>query len=301
MPIEREVFRTVSELVVLYELEPKVRDVFVEGITDKTLLEQFFDRSGIKGVNVYEISSVSILYEEFVEKALPDNNRSRVMVLAERLFEECSQDLEQRVVCVADLDFDALYGRQVTQPLLLFTDFVAVELYAFSVSAVKKFCSIVLKKPSIDAAAILDALEAPLRSLFLIRAIACELNLNVQMLAIEKNCEVSKSKVCLDVASYVQKLLNKAARPSDHQKFADRISALVAQVPSDARLAIHGHDYVDLLRYYLVKVLRPARGYDEAMFGGALMSTLETEDLRSFRLFRELYTRLGSAVERHAA
>ncbi len=52
--------RTLEELVTRYQLEPELRDIYVEGKTDKILLEWFLEQKGVENFAVYEIDTVEI-------------------------------------------------------------------------------------------------------------------------------------------------------------------------------------------------------------------------------------------------
>jgi hypothetical protein len=64
--------RTLEELVTRYQLEPGLRDIYVEGKTDKILLEWFLEQRGVKSFAVYEIDTVEIPAQKLFELGLND-------------------------------------------------------------------------------------------------------------------------------------------------------------------------------------------------------------------------------------
>lgn len=301
MTADSGVLRTIEELAVLYDLEPEAHDIFVEGATDQRVIDHFLRRTGIEGVTVYEIASVEIPFHVFKDLGLPDNNRSRILVLANRLNESSSLDLSKRVACIADRDFDALLDLAHEEPLLLFTDFVALELYAFDEVVLKKFCALGLGAPHVEPASILRSIEKPLRQLFLIRFARHELQIPVAMLQLSKQCEIRGRQVLFDLATYIERLLNKVGRRDATAALKEIVERLASNAPRDPRFAIHGHDFVELLRIFLEKTIRPRRGYDDDLFYGALLSSVEAADLSQHELFKELMNRFGSSARGAAA
>lgn len=52
--------RRLEELIARYELEPSLCDIYVEGLTDKFLIQWFLDKLGIDNYAIYEIDTVEI-------------------------------------------------------------------------------------------------------------------------------------------------------------------------------------------------------------------------------------------------
>ena len=69
--------RKISELITLYYLEPKLRDIYIEGITDKLVIERFLKKNKISDVKIIEIDSINFteLYDEFPE--IKRNNKKK--------------------------------------------------------------------------------------------------------------------------------------------------------------------------------------------------------------------------------
>ena len=52
--------RTLDELNTLYELEPGICDVYVEGTTDKCFVDWYLRRKGHESVTVYPIDVIEV-------------------------------------------------------------------------------------------------------------------------------------------------------------------------------------------------------------------------------------------------
>jgi len=73
--------KQLTELIALYELEPDLRDVFVEGPFDVAIIKWFLDQKGTKGVMVYDISFIEIPDDEIRSRGRSANNHERVSFL----------------------------------------------------------------------------------------------------------------------------------------------------------------------------------------------------------------------------
>ena len=49
---------TIDEIIALYELEPELCDIYVEGITDQLVIKRFIDKYDIYDVNVKLIEDI---------------------------------------------------------------------------------------------------------------------------------------------------------------------------------------------------------------------------------------------------
>ena len=103
--MEDEKRRKLDELVVRYQLEPSLNDVYVEGLTDKRIIQWFLDKSNLdtKNVAVYEIDTIDIPTDRLFALELNNGNRSRVIFLAFELQSLFEGSLPP-VICIADKD-----------------------------------------------------------------------------------------------------------------------------------------------------------------------------------------------------
>lgn len=108
--------RRAKELLALYTLEPKLRDIFVEGNDDvwiyKSICNKFHD------VKFRPIGEIEILVEQ-------GGNRARVIKLAEFLQ---NNSLEQNARCIIDRDNDSYIEES---DILLVTDYSCLESYFY--------------------------------------------------------------------------------------------------------------------------------------------------------------------------
>lgn len=285
--------RTIDELLTLYEHEPTVRDLFVEGNSDKSVVEWFLDEVGINDVAVYEISTVSVPYDEVRKRSLEDNNRGRVIALAFALHSRSNVDLTNSVGCIADTDFDHLLQKEYECPLLIFTVFTSLELYLFNSSIITKFMRLFVRNFRRDADRIFHAFTPVLTELFLIRLANQELGLGIEPLPLAKCCKLVGNRIDFNETDYIHKYLSKGARLKEHARFTETVEMYRTRVVGDPRTHIHGHDFIDLLILYVTGIKKPKRAYQHDLFARSLFGTLELRYVESEPLFVELKSRFA--------
>lgn len=300
--MEDEKRRKLDELVARYELEPSLHDVYVEGLTDKSIIQWFLDESNLdtKNCAVYEINTVDIPTDQLFALGLNDNNRSRVIFLAfqlQRLFETSLP----HVVCIADRDFDDLIGSSsIESELLLFTDYTSIEMYLFDSNIIEKFLRLALHRDDLAAVNILKNISPILEEMFLLRAANESLSYGMEWLSLPslKRC-FNKRKggyMEFDSTDYVDKYLNKNNRISEKSAFLDKVKELREKNISQIRNKIRGHDFIQLFCLYIDPYLpNNKKGFTEPEIAfGALRCCLDVDYLMQEKLFQELTRRLST-------
>ena len=129
--------RTISELITRYELEPDLRDIFVEGPRDRRFYSWYFRRCGYKDSEVLEIDLVEITRETLEAYGLGSGNRARVIALALELDSRFTSVL-RFVRCIADSDYDFVLASRIWARHLYYTDYTSVDLYAYEKELLSK-------------------------------------------------------------------------------------------------------------------------------------------------------------------
>jgi len=90
---------TIDEIELKYKLEPTLsKTIYVEGSSDKSLIEWFLKKSNIKDIAIFEIQMVEIDAKKLLEKGLENNNRDRIILL--------SLLVNKGIIGIIDSDFD---------------------------------------------------------------------------------------------------------------------------------------------------------------------------------------------------
>jgi hypothetical protein len=292
--MENELRRSLDELVARYDLEPELCcDIYVEGNTDKHLIEWFLEKEGYQDFAIYEIDTVDVPKQKLSVMELDNNNRSRVIALAL----EIATPLH--LTCIADKDFDELFKRHYKCECLLFTDYSSIEMYLFKETVINKFLHLVVRISKIQAIDIITDLSPILEKLFLIRATNEALQWKMKWLPFDtKDCiKLNKNKIEFKGTVFIEKYFNKNNKLSKKSVFMNKLEELRLQSDSltEKRLKIRGHDFIDVLYWYIIKrfpTKKKAFSHEEAI-GASLLGCIEVTDLKSEKLFRHLLTRIG--------
>jgi len=134
--------RTIPELVTLYELEPSVRDIYVEGPTDRAFVMAVLRRVGRYDIQVKEVDVVDVPSTELTKLGLTIGSRQRVIAVALLLERASTTDLITQVACIADADAEAGSPPAINGRLLLYTDVACMTVYAFHVPYVQWYLDI---------------------------------------------------------------------------------------------------------------------------------------------------------------
>ena len=282
--------RTLKELVARYELEPDLCDIYVEGSSDKAVLDDFFEAFDRTDVAVYAIDSVEVPSSRLEAERVSNNNRGRVIALARYLSR--ALDRTPRVTCVIDADFDHVLGISEPCSLVVTTDYTSMDMYYFESRILRKFLRFCVGDFLLDESELVAVVQPVLEKLFFIRLANFLLDLCLTELSFDRCCLFREKTIAFDVDDYVQRYLHRNRK-------ADRLSEfwqVVAQHERDAaaldtRMKMHGHDFTELLAW-LIKSVKPKTEIRTAdAVARVLRACVDPRSLRSYGMFDALYSR----------
>jgi len=283
--------RTTKELLTLHELEPELRDIYVEGPADSCLIKWFLDQVGKYRTNVYDISTVEIPAEIVQSYGLENNDRDRVIALALELEASFGQESVQ-VTCIADSDFDLLLNNRRDCHLLLFTDYTCIEMYLFNEKCIEKFFSLCLRIFPSPANYVLNQFSNILQEIFLIRLANKLLELSLTRLTFERCCKLNKGQIFFDCDDYLTRYLNMNNALSRKEEFIRLVDSCRLKLSSDPRCQIHGHDFIKLLVWYLAKHRVDSKLANSKFVERSLFGCIDIKQLTNEKLFQTLLARV---------
>ncbi|NER36102.1 MAG: hypothetical protein F6J93_19305 [Oscillatoria sp. SIO1A7] len=283
-----------DELVIRYKFSPKLRDIYVEGSSDKNLLEWFLREKGQRDFSIYEIDTVEIPAEKLQELGVSNNNKGRIIALAFELERRLSP-LHLDLTCIADRDFDVLFDKEYECEFLLFTDYSSMEMYLWDESILNKFLTLGLGTSGVSAEGVLSKLAPVLEEVFLIRAANEALELKMEWLDFTKSCSSSKYEIVFKDDEFIDKYLNKNSQRANKQRFVEKIQQLRSVDIRETRSKIRGHDFINLLCWCMKKELsKKKRELDKPEnMTGYLWLAAGADRLAQEGLFRRLLSRLS--------
>ncbi|MEU0482336.1 hypothetical protein ABZ260_24500 [Streptosporangium sp. NPDC006013] len=243
--------RTISEILALHYLEPDLIDIFVEGSTDRLLLEYFLSDTKVK---VFEINRVDVPDALVASHGFTSGARQRVITLAaalERGTQASQSNLSIR--CIIDSDFYWLLNERLPPSrYLILTDYSCLESYWYSHNHLGKYIKVGLHSPAaLRGIDIASELFPTLQELFLLRAAKSSLNLDWQWLDPTRCCEQKDGKILFNRTAFLDRFLNKNNAFHFKQNFLIEIERLRPLISIEPSKCINGHDFVDLLAWYI--------------------------------------------------
>ena len=282
--------RTIPELATRYQLEPTLRDVYVEGNFDKNVITWYLRRAGRHNMRVFEVDFVEVPPALVAARGLTDGNRQRVLTLAYEL-ELAIGEGSRQATCIFDSDADYLLGDRWGNTLSFATDFSCMEMYLFDEIHLGKFLQLILEVNDVDVAQLITTYADILTELFLIRAASLSLRLPIRFLDFTACCKHAGSAIILDIPEFRRRLLDASnLRPQEVILMAE-IERLRTHMKGDPRCYINGEDFIRLVEWDRRESLRKKELRNYEAVSAALRGCFEFDTVSRNRLFEALIER----------
>ena len=280
--------RKIGELIARYELEPELRDLFVEGPRDQEIYSWYLENSGYKNVAVFEIETVEIPHDVLASHGLSSGNRARVIALALELDKQFPE-LLRYVRCIADSDFDFIFTFRIDANHLLYTDYTSIDLYTSNEVLLAKVMRLSFNMPDTEVQPLFDCMFPIFQDVFIIRAANQKLGWGMSLVSFVRCCKVNGALVTFDKSDFVNRCLDANGRRNERTMFDELCRELQTVYLDNPRKSIHGDDYYELIGWYL----RRRRGWDGYRQGNRsimanLVAALDDRLLSGEKLFVEL-------------
>jgi hypothetical protein len=267
-------------------LDKTLHEVFVEGESDRRLLAWAISNGALDlSANLKRIDAIEVPSATLVQLGLENNNRGRVIAVVLDLL---THGLSDRGTGVVDQDFDWAKGSSLLLDSVLRYDYAGLELYTATPRVLHKFCTLHLGRELPPAT--LPSLQSVLTHLYLMRAANVVLGWNMRWVSYQKLLHMSGHQICLNRQELVSRYLQANGRHNERSDFDAALTTLSGRLPSEPRLAMRGHDLVDVLFWYCGQVRSGAFATKEGM-ERTLMSSLEVVDISSEPFFGALRRR----------
>jgi len=244
MPSETR--RSIEELVARYELEPELRDIYVEGQYDKDIFSVCLGGVGNFPEVIYDIGTVSVPAELLLEYELTSGNKQRLIVLAKKL---AALDPECLYRCIVDRDLDHWLQGLEEVPRLRWTDHTSVELYFFTKEIIAHILITATRSKIKDIDLYLSSAVYVLKLMYAMRLVDKELRWELEWIEPTKQLSEKAGAVQLDSVIYVRNLLSKNKKSKDIGEFNAALARWMETLNGDPRSYIRGHDLVFLLAW----------------------------------------------------
>lgn len=281
-----ELKKTLEELRALYELEPEVRDLYVEGTSDAWFFRWYLTACGIESVGVYSVDVLDVPDALVARHSLPaGSNKARLVALSCEL---ADTPASERVICIADRDYDGYHGAVRTNRCLRWTDGNCLELYALSPSVFAKFTHVALGGFTFSADNLLNQCVAVLEQIYCMRAANEVLGWGMSWVPFGRYIDISGTSIELRIDALVRAYLQRNGRWVDREAFANKVDEIHNALEQDPKRRIRGHDLSELLYVVVNRVRREKRFGSPHTLESCLLASVETAELRTHDLFRDL-------------
>lgn len=241
--------RTLRELMARYRLEPTLREAFVEGSHDASILQWVLSDSA-RNLAITPVEVVDVPYELLAQYGLSDGNRGRVLALGLELDKHGQAGLAR---CVADRDF--LFLLEVESPraeTIIYTDYACIDVYVLESSSLNKFLQLGLGVQE-SGDHLLAAISDALIKLSCVRAALHELGDGSAVINNVGRCFRGEGdRVVLDVDDLIGRSVRSRASVPAVRNRAGELEGLVY----DSRDAIRAGDLAEILFWRYRSALR---------------------------------------------
>jgi hypothetical protein len=289
MPRANVDIRTVAELLARYDLEPDLRDVYVEGPSDRVLCEMALEHAGRGDIKVYEIDTVEVLGSG------SGGNKGRLVMLARELEASSKRDLIGSVACVVDQDLDGVLKRRITARLLIYSCGSSLDIVLVQVRVLDKLLRVVLLGFPIQSKAFLKELLPVINEHFLHRLANEAMSLGLSHLEVCRMCEFDGVSVRFDSEDYLKRYLGKSAQLGRLEEFKQAIEGhrpVLATMPDHC---VHVDDFIELLQFCVRRIKPKLVPADLGRFRRLLFGLLEADWLLELGEVQEVLRRLQPA------
>jgi hypothetical protein len=236
---------SIQELIVRYELEPDLADLFVEGSFDKEVLGHSAANRG-SVLAVYEIESVEVPLSVLSKYGLTLGNKQRVIALANE-FEQLPSAAAVR--CLIDRDLDHWFASVSDTQRLRWTKYCSIECHFLTLEIIKDIAITTARAKIGDLELFIDSLLLTLRQLYALRLADRELALNLNWVSLRKYLKRVGDTIVFEPERYVVALLNSNSSSKRKVDFDTSTRAWIDKLTCDIRLAARGHDFTSLLAW----------------------------------------------------
>lgn len=285
---------SIGAVATLYELEPDLVDIVVEGNSDANLLSWYLKSHGA-AAEVYPIDARYEVPESYVSSlGLSPSARNRAIALAVYLIAEHGFT-GSNLTAFVDADFaDTLGPIPVSNQNVIMTDFPAIECYALQDAPLEKFLRVAAGMPKNYTSQSVRATVMPvLREIYALRALLAQHNVAIHGRFV-RECRFDPAENGYDYVTAIRKSLGPSmgSLGITQQECVDEVDTHI-QWFKDKQFYCRGHDVALVLFQYLN--LKSKFGTAEAA-ERALVTSLNVDDLDPHRAFRLLRTRVLPAA-----
>lgn len=242
--------RKIEELIVRYELEPELDDLYVEGSFDKELISHFLSTNKIDRA-IYEIDSVDVPQSMLNQFGLTSGNKQRVIALAKHLSDS---QVNANYICLVDKDLDHWFNSLEEIPGLRWSCYCSAELHFLTKEILHAILVVMCKAKISDIEAYGDSLSQTLSNLYALRLADRAMNLNMNWPDFSRYISFNEGEVSIDLSRYCDAVLLSNGKANQKEEFMNCVNQWIGALSGDCRDRARGHDFTNLLALSIKKL-----------------------------------------------
>ena len=282
--------RKINEVIALYDLEPHIKDIYVEGATDKKVINNFLKNNDIDEVNVITAEDIDFteIYDE--QPNIKRNNKNKLIALSNILKEKLELD-HNGITVVIDRDFDDIKNALTTNTYISYTDYNSMELYLYNEDTIDKYYNNVLTNFPLTGKESIELMTPILTDKFLIRLVL-KLNSSYKkenIISLSKSITITKDKkrINFNLDNHLFKILNNIGETRKLEEYIKQINDLREKLSNEKKINIRGHDFTHLL-YTIIKRIKNRINLGEDIFEKTIFLCIDYNKLSNEPLFLNL-------------
>lgn len=278
--------RELDELIAIYLLEEELLDIYVEGPTDKFILENYLTYKK-KDKSVVEIDDVdlSTIIGKYGDLDLR-SNKDKLIALS-RILDE--NEIGANVRCLVDRDFDGIIKQLEINNYLLYTEYCCLESYFFCREHIDKLLKFGIKNFPIETDFVIEQIGNVLSGIFKIRMINKHFNFNFTLPRIENNTPVDRrTGICsFNFANYLTLFINSNNLRDRRAEIELFLKEIEGNISNDHRCQMNGHDFIEVLFNYINKIKNTVN-FRLENFERTFYLAVQPNDLDKYELFQTI-------------
>ena len=232
--------RKLDELIAIYCLEKELVDIYVEGPTDKFIIENYFEYRNRKN-SVIEIDDLDV------------SHLSDKLIALTRILKE--NNIEANIKCIVDKDFDGILGELEDNAFLFYTDYSCLESYFLCRNHIDKLLSFGIKNYPLNTDFVIEQIGNVLSGIFRVRMVNKHFGFNFTLPKVDNNMPVNKKTgLCsFNFENYLDIYINSNGIRNRRNEINEFILSMDTKLDEDVRFQMNGHDFIEVLFNYINK------------------------------------------------
>jgi|GEM_PF-4588229 len=284
MNVPTEYRRTIEDIIILYRLEKNVKDLYVEGKSDKYFLEWHLNQIGIVKSDIYTIENIFIPSDELFINGYENNNRDRILFLISCL--NASKCLG-KYKGIIDRDILCFTRGLPLMDNVLITDYSCLEMYAYNDDVMAKINDTGFSHRIRNN--LFSFINEVLMLSSSIRIFEKRMNISIRKLAFDRYIECKNKSLEFNKTKYLTAIHNSNSIVLPYGYFLRRISNISDELSdNDVRDYSNRDDFVEIFKCALKKLDIIDNNITDDIIKVMIMIAIDTKHLVTCGLFKAL-------------